>query len=76
MPLLRSVTAILLDIQVSAMRIHYYDQFAPAHIIVSSPALPSLCDIVWMYLQNVMAIDHQSFGIVIRERLVLVLSSI
>ena len=76
MPLLRSVIAILLRIHVSAMQIHCYDQFAPAHIMVSSPALPGLCDIVWMYLQNVIAIDHQSFGIIIRERLVLVLSVI
>ena len=76
MPLLRSVIAILLDIQISAMRIHSYEQTAPAHIMVSSPALPSLCDIVWVYLQDVIAIDHQSFGIIIRERLVLVLSGI
>ena len=58
------------------MRINCYDDLAPAHIMVSSPALPSLDDTVWVYVQNVIAIDHQSFGIIIRERLVLVLSGI
>ena len=47
-----------------------------SHIMVSSPALPSLSDILWVYLQNVIAIDHQSFGIIIRKSLVLVLSGI
>ena len=58
------------------MRSDCYDHLAHAHIMVSSPALPSLGDIVWVYVQNVIAIDHQSFGIIIRERLELVLTGI
>lgn len=52
------------------------DDFASAHIMVSSPALPGFSDVVWVYFQNVIPIDHQSFGIVIRERLIIILSSV
>ena len=49
---------------------------APAHIMVSSPAFPGISDVVRVYVQNIIAIDHQSFGILIRERLIIVLGGI
>ena len=73
MPSLRSVNTILLNIRVSVTQTKYGDDLAPAHIMVSSPALPCLGDVVWVYVQNVIAIDHQCFGILIRERLVIFL---
>lgn len=56
----------------SAVPIRCNDDFARAHIMVSSPALPGLGNVVWMYVQNVIAIDHQSFRIIIGERLMIV----
>lgn len=50
--------------------------FAPAYIMISSPAFPGLGDLVWMYVQDIIAIDHQSFRIIIREKLVFVLGGI
>ena len=41
------------------------DGFASAHVMISSPALPGFSDVVWVYVQDVIANGHQGFGSII-----------
>lgn len=67
------MNTIFLNVQVLVAQTKCDGDLAPAHIMVSSPALPGLSDVVWVYDQKFIAIEHQSFSILIRERMVIVL---
>ena len=62
---MRSVKIIFLIIDMSAVESKCDGVFAPAHIMISSPALPCLDDVVWVYIKNIITNDHQSFRIII-----------